>query len=87
MTVDLLTWNERLQNTIILLKAAKPVKNINKMSHTENSPQLNNLPQSGSLLDGTNNSLKTNMKNADRPFLLIILIAISLLYTIMAFLS
>ena len=57
------------------------------MSHTENSAQLNNLPQSGSLLDGTNNSLNTNMKNADRPFLLIILIAISLLYTIMAFLS
>jgi hypothetical protein len=57
------------------------------MSNTENSPQINNLAPSDSLLRGTNNTLKTNMKNADRPFILIILIAISLLYTIMAFLS
>lgn len=57
------------------------------MSNTENTTQINNLPQTDSLLRGTKNSLSTNMKNADRPFLLIILIAISLLYTIMAFLS
>lgn len=29
----------------------------------------------------------TTMKNADRPFLLLIFVAITLLYTVMAFLS
>jgi hypothetical protein len=53
----------------------------------ENQTTLNNLEKANTLISVSENPMQTKMKNADRPFLLIILIAISLLYTIMAFLS
>jgi hypothetical protein len=57
------------------------------MIHTENKTGTNNFQKTDSLVRVSNNPHPPKMKNADRPFLLIILIAISLLYTFMAFLS
>jgi hypothetical protein len=54
---------------------------------TENTPTTNNFQKTDSFVKISNNPHPPKMKNADRPFLLIILIAISLLYTFMAFLS
>jgi hypothetical protein len=57
------------------------------MIQTENKTATNNFQKADSLVTVSNNPHPPKMKNADRPFLLIILIAISLLYTFMAFLS
>jgi hypothetical protein len=57
------------------------------MINSENKVQINNLQKGDTLFTRTNNPHPLNMKNADRPFIIIILIAISLLYTIMAFIS
>lgn len=54
---------------------------------TENKPAPNNFQKANSLVTVSKNPQPPKMKNADRPFILIILIAISLLYTFMAFLS
>jgi hypothetical protein len=57
------------------------------MNNTENARGLNNFQKTETLLTGNPKQYPTTMKNADRPFLLIILIAITLLYTVMAFIS
>ena len=57
------------------------------MINSENKVQINNLQKRDTLFTRTNDPYSLNMKNADRPFIIIILIAISLLYTIMAFIS
>ncbi len=57
------------------------------MINTENTPGLNNFQKTESLVSENPKKFPLTMKNADRPFLLIILIAITLLYTIMAFIS
>lgn len=57
------------------------------MNNTENLTGINNFQKTDTLLSGNPKQYPTTMKNADRPFLLIIFIAITLLYTIMAFIS
>jgi len=57
------------------------------MINTENARGVNNFQKAETLLPGNPKQYPATMKNADRPFLLIILIAITLLYTIMAFIS
>ena len=57
------------------------------MINSKNRVQTNNLQKRDTLFTRTDNPHSLNMKNADRPFIIIILIAISLLYTIMAFIS
>jgi hypothetical protein len=57
------------------------------MSNTKNNPGNNNFQKTDSLISGNQKRHPLTMKNADRPFLLIIFIAITLLYTIMAFIS
>jgi len=57
------------------------------MNNTENNPGINNFQKADSLIPGNPKRYPLTMKNADRPFLLIIFIAITLLYTIMAFIS
>ena len=57
------------------------------MINTENKPGINNFQKTDSLISGNPKRYPITMKNADRPFLLIIFIAITLLYTIMAFIS
>jgi hypothetical protein len=57
------------------------------MVNTDNITGKNNFQKTDSLIPGNTKRHLVTMKNADRPFLLIIFIAITLLYTIMAFLS
>ncbi len=57
------------------------------MLNTKNNQGNNNFQKTDSLITGNPKRHPLTMKNADRPFLLIIFIAITLLYTIMAFIS
>lgn len=57
------------------------------MSNTRKNPGINNFKKTDTLLSEHQKRHPLHMKNADRPFLLIIFIAITLLYTIMAFIS